>query len=173
MKTRLGIILLTLLCAAGSARAQEQWQADLQIRSVSVRQVRERGARGDPGTGGTLVCQVTLYNENDDDARNPTVRILFPVGVRFISSTSGCTPNPTPDPAVGPTHAFAVCNVATMAVGASATVEVTTTVPSSSVTNKTFGAFAWSLSPDPNPRNNYGEGAPSTVVTPSGVRPKP
>lgn len=170
MKTRLGIILMTALCAASSAWAQERSQADLQIRSVSVTQVRDRGARGDPGTGGKLVCQVTLYSDQDDDAQTPTVRILFPVGVRFISSTTACTPNPAPADA---THAFAVCNVATMAVGASATVGVTTTVPPSFITNKTFGAFAWSLSPDPNPGNNYKEGAPLTVVTPSGTRPKP
>lgn len=154
MKKRLGITLMTVLCAASTAWSQERSQADLQIRSVNVRQTRSPVL---DKTRGTLVCQVTLYNEHDDAAQSPTVRILFPVGVRFVSSTTGCTPNPAPADA---THAFAVCNVATMGVGDSRTVEVTTTVPPSFITDKTFGAFTWSLSPDPNPANNYKQGAP-------------
>jgi hypothetical protein len=150
MKKKIGMIIVAVLCIPSSAWSQERWQADLQIRSVRVTQIRDR-------TGGKLSCEVTLYNENDDDAQRPTVRILFPVGVRFVSSTTGCTPNPA---AADATHAFAVCNLTNMAVGETRTVEVTTTLPPSFIPNKTFGAFAWSLSPDPNPANNYKEGAP-------------
>jgi hypothetical protein len=67
------IILLTVLCLTpGILRSAEVWQADIQIKSIQVTEAK-----------GELTCTVTVYNVNDDDAREATARILLPVGVKF------------------------------------------------------------------------------------------
>ena len=138
-----GAVLVTLFSLSGIAVAQERSQADVQVRSMAVGETR-----------GRLTCKFEVFSNNDDDARNTTVRVLFPVGVKFISSATACRPSVAmPDG----TQAFATCTIGHLAVGASRRVQIVTTVPRIVGINKTFGAFAWSETPDPQPRNNYGE----------------
>lgn len=145
----LGAVLGTLLLA-GPVRSQARWQADMRIQSVTV--VESRGPAADR-TGGRLTATVVVYSANDDDAQNPTLIVFLPVGVRFLGSSAGCVASVTSST----TQATATCRLTTMAVGATRTVSVTTTVPPSGFSKK-FGAFVWSLTPDPDPANNYGEG---------------
>jgi uncharacterized protein DUF11 len=139
----LGTVLITLFTVSTVALAQERSQADVQVRSMAAAE-----------TAGRLTCKFEVFSFNDDDARNTTARVLFPVGVKFVSSATGCRPSAAmPDG----TQAFAVCNIGRLAVGASRTMQVVTTVPTIRGIRKTFGAFAWSETPDPRPGNNYGE----------------
>jgi len=144
-----GVVLGTLLLA-GPARPQARWQADRRIQSVTV--VEGRAPAADR-TGGRLTATVVVYSANDDDAQMPTLIVLLPVGVRFVGSSAGCVASVTSSA----THATATCRLATMTVGVTRTVSVSTTVPPSGVPKK-FGAFVWSLTPDPDSTNNYGEG---------------
>ncbi|HEY8224994.1 MAG TPA: IPT/TIG domain-containing protein [Pyrinomonadaceae bacterium] len=152
------VIVAVLLMAVSSAYSQERAQADVQVRSVAVSEA-----------GGRLTCRVEVFSVNDDDAHDTTLRILFPVGVTFVSSPSGCTANPSI--ASDHTQAFATCEIGVLrhngGRGESRTVEVVTTVPRRELRiSKTFGAFAWSRTPDPRPRNNYNEGTAITVTSP-------
>jgi hypothetical protein len=138
----LGAVLIALL-ASGALLAQERSQADVQVRSMAVVEA-----------AGNLTCKFEVFSFNDDDARNTTVRVLFPVAVKFVSSATGCVSSPAmPDG----TNAFAICDIGRLRVGESRTVQIVTTVPRIPRISKTFGAFAWSETPDPRPRNNYGE----------------
>ncbi len=62
----------------------------------------------------------------------------------------------------GAWHSSVQCHLGTLNVGDSKTIRITTTLPRLANVAKTFGAFAWSLTPDPQPGNNYGE----VTVTP-------
>jgi hypothetical protein len=145
MTRKLSAALTAILFTGSIAWSQERWQADVRVRSVTVVQVKSR-----------LTCKVVVYSDHDDDARQTTVRILMPVGVKFLSSATGCFASPSA--AADGTQGVATCNIGTLAVGASRTVQIVTTVPTIPEISKTFGAFAWSITPDPKPANNYGEG---------------
>lgn len=136
-------LVLTLLLLCSVAAAQARSQADVLVRSLAVTEA-----------AGKLTFKFEVFSFHDDGARNTTVRVLLPVGVKFLSSATGCTPStPVPDG----THSLATCDIGPLAVGESRSVQVVTTVPSIPTIRKTFGAFAWSETPDPRPRNNYGE----------------
>jgi|SoiMethySBSTD1v2_1073268.scaffolds.fasta_scaffold54852_5 hypothetical protein len=137
------VVLLTILAAAAVVTGQARSQADVQVRSMTVSEA-----------AGNLTLKFEVFSFNDDDARNTTARVLFPVNVKFLSSATGCTASP---PVPDGTHSFAVCNIGRLRVGESRTVQVVTTIPSIATIRKTFGAFAWSETPDPRPGNNYGE----------------
>lgn len=145
----IGLVLLAVLLAPGAALPQERSQADIQVQSVTVRE--GTGRTGDVGR--QLMATVVVYSFHDDDAQSATVVILLPVGVRFLGASAGCSASVVS----APTQAIVTCRLGNLAVGATRTVQVTTTLPPSGVPKK-FGAFVWSLSPDPNPVNNYGEG---------------
>jgi hypothetical protein len=142
MSKRFVAALVSLFFAAAAAAAQPRAQADVKVRSISATLAGDRST-----------CRVEVHNDNDDDARRTTVRILLPVGVRFVSSAR-CTVAPTETS--DRTEGLALCDIGHMRVGEAQTVEVTTTAPPDYV-SPTFAAFAWSTTPDPAPRNNYGE----------------
>ena len=148
MKKTLLAAFALLLLMTGTTFAQQRWQADIQILSVSVTEVP-----------GELRAKIKVYNENDDAARRATLRVLLPVEVQFLRSSNDlCTANVLRSNL--PTHGIVECQLGDMGVGASQIIEVVTTVPPMGWNiNKTFGAFVWSLSPDPKPGNNYGEGS--------------
>jgi len=143
MKKIIVAVFLTILSASAVVTAQERSQADVQVRSMTVSEAT-----------GKLTLKFEVFSFNDDDARNTTARVLFPVDVKVLSSATGCTASP---PMPNGTQAFAVCSVGRLHVGESRTVQVVTTIPSIATIRKTFGAFAWSETPDPRPGNNYGE----------------
>lgn len=145
MKMKPLLTLTAIFLIADIARSQDRWQADVQVRSVSVTEARNR-----------LTCNVEIFSEHDDDARRTTVHILLPVGVRVISLARGCTASPS-ESLIDRTQGGVTCNLGRLGVRESRTVRIATTVPPAGL-GRTFGAFAWSITPDPRPRNNYGEG---------------
>lgn len=145
MNKMLTFAFAAMLFTASTAASQERWQADLRISSITV-------AEGI----GKLTCKVVVYSDHDDDARNTTIRILLPVGTKFISSATGCSASPSAS--ADGTQGVATCDIGTIPVGGSRTVQVVTSLPPKGI-SKTFGAFAWSITPDPHPGNNYGEGS--------------
>ena len=136
-------VLTILLFVSSVGLGQARPQADVQVRSLAVSE-----------STGKLTFKFEIFNINDDSARNTTLRVLFPVNVKFLSSATGCTASAAVRDG---THAFAICDVGTLRVGESRTVQVVTTVPTIPRIRKAFGAFAWSETPDPLPANNYGE----------------
>ena len=149
MKMKFVISLAVLCLTPGIARSQEVWQADVQISAMKVTEAK-----------GELTCTVTVFSNNDDDAREPTVRILLPVGVKFVRA-SILKPNPNGNysasnsAAANGSQGVVTWNIGeNLTVGASRTIEIVTTSPPKSMST-TFGAFAWSITPDPNPTNNF------------------
>jgi Domain of unknown function DUF11 len=136
-------VLLFLIPATGWS--QERVQADVKIESVSVAQA-----------AGSLTCRVKVFSDHDDNAHDTTLRILLPVGVRFLRASTRCRASRAFHDG---TRGVLTCLIGDLEVGASRTVQVVTTLPPAGF-EKTFGAFAWSITPDPAPANNYGEGKP-------------
>jgi hypothetical protein len=152
--------------------AQERWQADMSVTSISIipAPVIKKPANirsGQPVITETpalkttapidanLKCSITLHNENDDDAWGTMLVVTLPVEVTVVSMPS----NAKADPSVTATQPIAghlIFTIGHMAVGQNVTVEFTFT--KSKYGNK-VGAFAYSDSPDPNPANNYKDAA--------------
>ncbi len=146
----MGPAVLVILLTTGSALAQARNQADVQIQKISGAQVTAPF----PVLSQYLTCDVTVYSFNDDSATNVTLNVLLPVEVTVISATTGCAAIPTSN---GSWHGSVQCHLGTLQVGESKTIRITTTLPRLPNVAKTFGAFSWSLTPDPRPGNNYGE----------------
>jgi hypothetical protein len=150
MKMKFIIPLVVLCLAPGILSSAEVWQADMQISSIKITE-----------TNGELICRVTVLSNNDDDAREPSVRVLLPVGVKFVrasfpdanpKSTYSVSKSFVPDGSQG----IVTWNIGeNLTVGASRTIVIVTTSPPNGMST-TFGAFAWSITPDPNSANNFG-----------------
>jgi hypothetical protein len=63
--------------------SQERTQVNVQVRSVAVAEA-----------GSQFACRVVVFSKNDDDARQTKVLILLPVGVKLVSSSTGCAASP-------------------------------------------------------------------------------
>ncbi|MCI0392453.1 MAG: DUF11 domain-containing protein [Acidobacteria bacterium] len=146
----MGAAILTALLTAGTAMAQARNQADLQIQSITAAQALNPF----PVPGQRLICDVTVFSFNDDTAYNVTLNVILPVEVTVISVPTGCAAIQTNS---GSWHSSVQCHLGTFDVGDSKTIRIITTLPRLPIVAKTFGAFAWSLTPDPRPGNNYGE----------------
>ncbi len=77
MKMKFVVALAAFCVISATARSQERWQADVKIDSMVV-----------ADNGKQLTCKVTVSSNNDDDARQTTVRILLPVAVKFVSPSA-------------------------------------------------------------------------------------
>jgi hypothetical protein len=150
-----GAGILALLLTTGTALAQARNQADVQIQSITANQ----SINLFPVPGQRLNCDVTVFSFNDDTAHNVILNVILPVEVTVLSVPTGCAAIPTTS---GSWHSSVQCHLGTFNVGDSKTIRISTTLPRLPVVAKTFGAFAWSTTPDPRPTNNYGE----VTVTP-------
>jgi hypothetical protein len=137
-----GAVLITLLFLSNTGFAQGT-EADIQVRSMAVTEAAAR-----------LTVKFEVFNINDDDAINTKALVLFPVGVKFVSSATGCRPSPA---AADGTQGFATCSIGTLEVLESRTMQIVTTVPAIATIRKTFSVFAWSQTPDLLKTNNYRE----------------
>jgi hypothetical protein len=149
-----GAIVAALL-TTGSALAQARNQADVQIQSITANQSFNLF----PAAGQRLNCDVTVFSFNDDTAYNVILKVILPVEVTVLSVPTNCAAIPTTG---GSWHGSVQCHLGTLDVNDSRTIRIVTTLPRLPVVAKTFGAFAWSTTPDPRPGNNYGE----VTVTP-------
>jgi hypothetical protein len=139
--------LVTCL-TAGLVPQQAQlalWQADLQIRSLTVTQVQ-----------GTLSVRVVVGSEMGE-AMATRVEVLLPVGVGLVETADGCAASPSP-PGVSVLRARVICVLGNLPAHSSRTFQVLTTIPPHGVT-RGFGVVAMSDTPDPRPGNNFAEKA--------------
>jgi hypothetical protein len=151
----MGAAILAVLPLTGTVLAQARNQADVQIQSITANQ----SINLFPVPGQRLNCDVTVFSFNDDTAYNVILNVILPVEVTVLSVPTGCAAIPTTS---GSWHSSVQCQLGTLNVGDSKTIRIATTLPRLSFVAKTFGAFAWSATPDPRPGNNYGE----VTVTP-------
>ena len=151
----MGAAILAALLTAGTVLAQARNQADVQIQSITATQSLNLF----PFLDQRLNCDVTVFSFNDDTAHNVTLNVILPVEVTVLSVPTGCAAIPTTS---GSWHSSVQCHLGTLNVGDSKTIRLATTLPRLPFVAKTFGAFAWSTTPDPRPGNNYGE----VTVTP-------
>ena len=136
--------LLSLGGAVGAARAQSVWQADLQVTSLDVSEL-----------DGKLVARAVVATDSHGEARAVHVEILLPLGVGVSRVGPGCSASVSP-PGVSDLRARVMCDLGTLPMRGTREVLVITTLPPAG-TPKTFGVFALSDTPDPNPRNNFAE----------------
>jgi len=154
---------IILLCLTTKSFSQARWQADVSITSVTIApasikkvprptdNINKPTEKVVQAVDDNLKCTITIHNENDDDAWGTMMVVVLPVEVSVVSMPS----NATLDPSVTTAQPFAgyiTFNLGHMAVQQNITVEFTFT--KSKYGNK-VGAYAYSLSPDPNPANNY------------------
>jgi Domain of unknown function DUF11 len=151
----MGAAILAALLTTGAALAQARNQADVQIQSITANQSLNLF----PVPGQRLNCDVTVFSFHDDAAHNVVLNVLLPVEVTVISVPTGCAAIPTSN---GQWHGSVQCHLGTFQIGDSKTIRIATTLPRLPNVAKTFGAFVRSLTPDPQPGNNYGE----VTVTP-------
>ena len=122
---------------------QALWQADLQIRSLTVTAGR-----------GALLARVVVGSEFGE-AIATRVEVLLPVGVGLLETDEGCTASPSP-PGVSVLRARVVCVLGNLPAHSSRAFQVRTTIPPIGVT-RGFGVLAVSDTPDPRPGNNFAE----------------
>ena len=141
MTNRLPITLLTLLPWPGSA--QHVWQADLQVRSLTVSE-----------TNGNLVARFVVVAEIGE-AMAAKVEIMLPPGVGIEELGAGCTAAPNP-PGVSALRARVLCTIGNLPIRSFRELFVTTTQPPPGG-SRGFGVIATSDTPDPKPGNNFAE----------------
>jgi hypothetical protein len=137
-------LLLVLEAAASPALArQHMWQADLQIRSLSVSEA-----------GGQLTAKVVVASELGE-AMTARVEVLLPVGVGIVQLGAGCVAGPSA-PGVPSLRARVICTIGNLRPRDPREFSVTTTTPPNGVARQ-FGVMATSDTPDPKPGNNFAE----------------
>jgi len=124
---------------------QALWQADLQIRSLTVTEVH-----------GRLSARVVVGSEFGE-AMATRVEVLLPVGVGLLETAAGCAASPSP-PGVSALRARVICVLGNLPAHSSRAFQVLTTIPPNGVT-RGFGVVAVSDTPDPRPGNNFAEKA--------------
>ena len=141
---RMLALLLTLEAVAFPARAQQHvWQADLQIRSLSVTE-----------SNGYLTARVVVAAEQGE-AIGARLEVMLPVGVGIVKVGTGCAAGPSA-PGVPSLRARVICTIGNLRPRDSREFSVTTTTPPGGMARQ-FGVIATSDTPDPKPGNNFAE----------------
>jgi hypothetical protein len=139
--------LLVLVLGLGGAPVlgaqQHVWQADLQIRSLSVSAVN-----------GNLTARVVIVAEIGE-ALAARIEVLLPVGVGIVHMGTGCAPGPSA-PGVPSLRARVICTIGNLRPRDPREFSVTTTAPPAGIARQ-FGVMASSDTPDPKPGNNFAE----------------
>ena len=143
---RFTALLVSVLAALGlEARQRPLWQADLQIRSLTV-----------SADKGHLTARVVVTAESGE-ALAAWVEVLLPVGVGIVSLGSGCVAGPSMT-GIRELRARVECALGNLAAGSNRELVVVTTTPPSGVV-RGFAVVAMSETPDPKPGNNFAERA--------------
>ena len=121
------------------------WQADLQIRSLTVSEEK-----------GRLRALVVVAVESGE-AIGARVELLLPVGVGILALGPGCTAGPNVT-GIRELNARVECSIGNLARRGSRELFVVTTLPPSGVA-RGFAVVAMSETPDPKPGNNFAERA--------------
>lgn len=143
---RLGALILAILAALGArSRQRILWQADLQIKSLTVSEEK-----------GNLTARVVVAAEMGE-ALGARVDLLLPVGVGIVAMGEGCHPGPSVT-GISELRARVECLIGNLPPRANRSLFVVTTSPPTGVA-RGFGAVAMSETPDPKPGNNFAERA--------------
>lgn len=119
------------------------WQADLQIRSLTVTELK-----------GNLTAKVVVVVELGE-AMSARVEVMLPIGVGIVKLGAGCAAGPSA-PGVPSLHARVICTIGNLRPRDSREFAVITTTPPDNVARR-FGVMASSDTPDPKPGNNFAE----------------
>ena len=139
-------LLLSVLAALSlGARQRPLWQADLQIRSMTV-----------SADKGNLTARVVVTAESGE-ALAARVEVLLPVGVGIVTLGPGCVAGPSMT-GIRELRARVECTLGNLAAGSNRELFVVTTTPPSGVV-RGFAAVAMSETPDPKQGNNFAERA--------------
>jgi len=144
---RFGWLLVSLLtglqqgAVLGSRQRPLLWQADLQVRSLTVSEDR-----------GNLSARVVVATEVGE-ALGARVEVLLPVGVGIVSLGAGCVAGPSRT-GIRELRARVECNLGDMQAGTNKEVFVVTTMPPAGIA-RGFGVVVMSETPDPKPGNNF------------------
>jgi hypothetical protein len=143
---RFAALLVSVLAALGpGARQRTLWQADLQIRRLTVSEDK-----------GNLMARVVVAAEFGE-ALGARVEMLLPVGVGIVTLGPGCVAGPGVA-GIRELRARVECALGDMPARSHREVFVVTTTPPIGVV-RGFGAVAMSETPDPRPGNNFAERA--------------
>ncbi|MFN0181486.1 MAG: hypothetical protein ACKVZ0_21970 [Gemmatimonadales bacterium] len=137
----------------GDAAAQARAQADVQIQTFNVTVGRSRNVTRVPPS---VFVDLTVLSNNDDDAANARVQVFLPPESGILSVPPGCTPSTAGTGANGTYHAFLTCDLGSLPVNGSRTIQFAVSMPPSYIP-KRYGVFAYSETPDPLTANNYAE----------------
>ena len=144
--TRLLALVLTVLAVLRpGTRQRVLWQADLQVRSLTVSEAK-----------GNLTARVVVAAEVGE-ALGVRVDLLLPVGVGIVSMEEGCHAGPSLT-GISELRARVECSLGNLPARSYRTLFVVTTTPPVGVA-RGFGAVAMSDTPDPKPGNNFAERA--------------
>lgn len=143
---RFAALLVSVLAAPGpGARQRPLWQADLQIRSLTVSEDR-----------GNLTARVIVTAEVGE-ALAARVEVLLPVGVGIVTLGPGCVAGPSMT-GIRELRARVECTLGDLPARSHRELFVVTTTPPNGV-SRGFAAMAMSETPDPKPGNNFAERA--------------
>jgi len=143
---RIAAGLASVVAALGVTPAQQAvWQADLQIRSLTVTQRQ-----------GHLTARVVVAVEVGE-AMAVRVELLLPVGVGLLEMQESCKPGPSA-PGISALRARVICILGDVPIRGTREIYVVTTTPPAGVA-RGFGVIGMSDTPDPRPKNNFAEKA--------------
>lgn len=143
---RLAALVVSLLSGLGlGLRQRSLWQADLQIRSLTVTEEK-----------GNLTARVVVSAEVGE-ALGARVEILLPVGVGIVTLATGCLAGPNVT-GISVLRARVECTLGNMPARSNRELFVVTTAPPNGVA-RGFAVVAMSDTPDPKPGNNFAERA--------------
>jgi hypothetical protein len=143
---RFAAVLVSVLATMGpDARQRPLWQADLQIRSLTVSEDK-----------GNLTARVIVIAESGE-ALGARVEVLLPVGVGIVTLGPGCVAGPSMT-GIRELRARVECTLGDLPARSHRELFVVTTSPPNGVA-RGFAAMAMSETPDPKPGNNFAERA--------------
>jgi hypothetical protein len=143
---RFAALLLSVLATLGpDARQRPLWQADLQIRSLTVSEDR-----------GNLTARIIVTAEVGE-ALAARVEVLLPVGVGIVTLGPGCVAGPSMA-GIRELRARVECILGDLPARSLREFFVVTTSPPNGV-SRGFAAVAMSETPDPKPGNNFAQRA--------------
>ena len=141
---RLTLLVMSILASLGfRARQHPLWQADLQIRSLTVSEAK-----------GNLTARVIVTAEVGE-ALAARIEVMLPVGVGIVTLGAGCRAGPNRT-GISELRARVECHLGDMPARSSRELFVVTTTPPHGVA-RGFAVVVMSDTPDPKPGNNFAE----------------
>jgi hypothetical protein len=137
-------LAVSVLASLGlGLRQHPLWQADLQIRSLTVTEEK-----------GNLIARVIVAAEFGE-ALTARLEVLLPVGVGIVTLGPGCVAGPNVT-GISALRARVECTLGNMPARSNRELFVVTTTPPLGIA-RGFAVVVMSDTPDPKPANNFAE----------------